>query len=55
MTWELVSDHEVGFLTERLKVIGGWLVINREYYSSDTSRPVLVPDPDHTWEIEDDN
>jgi hypothetical protein len=49
--WEMVADNGGGYVTERLKVIGGWLVVNRKHWCGETTRPVFVSDPDHLWEI----
>lgn len=49
--WETVAEHDMGFRTERLKVVGGWLVVNRKDHYAEPGFPVFLNDPEHTWEI----
>lgn len=50
--WEHIADNDAGYVTERLRVPGGWLVVNRKDYHGETTRPVFIRDPEHMWGIE---
>jgi hypothetical protein len=56
--WERIVDSEydnAGFLTERLKVFGGWMVINLSWDDNkhtESQSSIFVPDPNHEWSLE---
>jgi len=51
---KVISDEHFAF-TERVKVIGGWIVLNKIYAKGvGHESSVFVPDPEHKWEITKD-
>lgn len=51
VSWENVSTDD-NYETKRLRVTGGWVVMVRDYYN-DTATSSFVPDPQHTWVLEE--
>ncbi len=58
--WEMLSRNEKhinGCVTERAKVIGGWIVRTICWdgdYQCQSESSVFIPDPEHKWKIVDD-
>jgi hypothetical protein len=60
LMWEEIKQtNERGFVggsyavSERMKVPGGWIVRSRMYNSHGVSvHQIFVPDPNHSWKLE---
>lgn len=57
--WEMLSSENyfMGYMmsTHRAKVLGGWLVLNRNYCNgketSISESMIFIPDPEYKWVI----
>lgn len=54
--WEIVVDEEDSWgsrsVTDRLKILGGWLVRTHFTTSGNRTAMVFVSDPFHEWDLE---
>lgn len=50
--WEIIHEEDVSQTTERLKVLGGWLVLTIvPRYKNEAVFQIFLPDPEHQWKI----
>lgn len=53
LKWEPITAMTNSEVTERLKVVGGWLVCRSDAAQSPATMSMcFVSDPDHSWIIE---